>query len=167
MRRRKAFAAFVERCLQSRDQAHKSWNRIFGTLRVCNVTLAAGDNQGAVERAAASGLDRVTNDLEIARFAEDAMIEALAAVSRPFEKLDRAVDRNALLIAGDEQRDRAFRLAAVRFQIVKRGGDKAGNAALHIDGAAAIQAVLDKLPRQKRMRPPPLPTKPDDRRGGR
>src|SRR6516162_5573910 len=162
MRRRKVFVAFVERRLQSRDQAYKSWNRIIGTLRVRNMALAAGDDQGAVERTAASDLDRVANDLEIARFAENAMIEALAAVTRPLEKLDRAVDRNALLIAGDEERDRAFRFAAVRFQIVKRGGDKAGNAALHVDGAAAIQALLGNLPGKWRMRPRAFVTRRDD-----
>src|SRR5215469_4873293 len=140
----------------------KSWNRIIGTLRVCNMALAAGDDQGAVERTAASDLDRVANDFEIARFAENAMIEALAAVTRPLEKLDRAVDRNALLIAGDEERDRAFRFAAVRFQIVKRGGDKAGNAALHVDRAAAIQALLGNHLGKWRMRPRAFVTRRDD-----
>src|SRR5262249_26046239 len=126
------------------------------------MALAAGDDQGAVERTAASSLDRVANDPEIARFAENAMIEVLAAVSRPLEKLDRAVDRNALLIAGDEQRDRAFRFAAVRFQIVNRGGAKAGNAALYIDGPAPIKADRDNLPGKWRMRPRAFVTRRDD-----
>src|SRR5262249_43095597 len=58
-----------------------------------------------------------------------------------------AVDGHVLLVAGDEERDRAlavfFGLAAVISQIIEHRGDTAGDPALHVDRAAAVdKAVL-------------------------
>ena len=107
MRRIEMLAAVVERRLQRGDQRRQAADRIVGAIGIGDVTLAAGDDQRAVERAAAAGLDGVADDLDIARLAEDAVVECLAALRRPFQKLDGAVDRDALLVAGDEERDRA------------------------------------------------------------
>ena len=76
------------------------------------------------------------------------MIEFLAALSHPLQQLDGAVDRDRFLVAGDQKRDRAFtvfsRLAAVVGEILQHRGDAAGDAALHVDGTAAVEeAVLD------------------------
>ena len=81
------------------------------------------------------------------------MIEFLAALGGPLQKLDRAVDRDAFLIAGDEKRDRALRLAAVGGEIIERGGDKAGDAAFHVDRAAAVEHVAGDFAGERRMRP--------------
>ena len=72
------------------------------------------------------------------------MVEFLAARRRPLQQLDGAVDGDVFLVAGDQERDRAFWLAAIGGEIIQHRGDAAGDAALHVDGAAAVQkAVLD------------------------
>ena len=70
--------------------------------------------QHAVERAAPADLDRSPIASPVARLAQDAMVECLAARGRPCQQLDGAVDGDALLVAGDQERDRAFGLAAMR-----------------------------------------------------
>src|SRR6185437_8735523 len=122
----------------------------------------------------AADLDAVAEHLDIAGLAEYAMVELVAALGHPFEQLDGAVDRDVFLVAGDQKRDRALRLATVRRQIFQHRGDAAGDAALHVHGAAAIeQAVLD-LARERAMAPRRLiagghyvgvPGKADMRRG--
>ena len=72
------------------------------------MALLAGDDQMAVERAAAADLDGVAERFDIARLAQDAVIEFLAALGRPLQQLGRAVDRDAFLVAGDQERDRAL-----------------------------------------------------------
>ena len=117
------------------------------------MALPAGDDQRAVERAAPAGLDGVAEHLDIARLAEKAVVECFAALGRPLQELDGAVDRDALLVAGDEERDRTLlRLAAVRGQIIERRRDEAGDAAFHVDGAAAVQHVVRDLAGKRRMR---------------
>ena len=67
------------------------------------MALAAGDDQGAVERAAPADLDGVAETLVAAGLADNAVVECLAARGRPLQQLDRAVDRNTLLVAGDQK----------------------------------------------------------------
>ena len=72
------------------------------------------------------------------------MVEFLAAPGAPLQQLDGAVDGNGFLVAGDQERDRAFWLAAIVSEILQHRRDAAGDAALHVDRAAAIEeAVLD------------------------
>ncbi len=72
------------------------------------------------------------------------MVEFLAARRDPLQQLDGAVDGDVFLVAGDQERDRALRLAAMRGQIFQHRRDAAGDAALHVDGAAPVEkAVLD------------------------
>ena len=70
-----------------------------------------------------------------------------------FSSLVRAVDRDAFLVAGDQERDRAFRLAAIRREMVEHGGDAGRDAAFHVDGAAAVERAVDDLAGEGRMRP--------------
>ena len=108
------------------------------------MALDAVDIERARQRAAAADLDAVAERLDIAGLAEHAMVEFLAARRDPLQQLDGAVDGNRFLVAGDQERDRAFRLAAMVSEIFQHRRDAAGDAALHVDGAAAIQkAVLD------------------------
>ena len=154
VRRRELRAAVVERRLQRGDECNKTADRIVGAIRIGDVALPAGDDQRAIERAAAAGLDGVAEHFDIARLAKDAMVEFFAALGRPLQQLDGAVDRDALLVAGDEQRDRTpLRLAAVSLQMIHRCGDEAGNAAFHIDRAAAVQHVVSDFAGERRMPP--------------
>src|ERR1041385_9099417 len=113
-------------------------------MRIGDVALDAIDNERAGQRAAASDLDAVAELLDIARLAQHAMIEFFAARRRPLQKFYSAVDGDVFLIAGDQERDRSFRRATIGGQIIERRRDAAGNAALHVDRAAAVEkAVFD------------------------
>ena len=61
------------------------------------------------------------------------------------------IDR-AFLVAGDQQRDRALE-AALGCDVARGGGDEAGDAALHVDRAAAVHLALVDVGREGRMRP--------------
>ena len=65
-------------------------------------------DQRAVLRAAPADLDGVAQRFAVARLAQNAVIELFAVLRRPVEQLGRAVDGDALLVAGDQERDRAF-----------------------------------------------------------
>ena len=90
---------------------------------------------------------------DVARLAQHAMVELFAARGRPFQQLGAAVDRDAFLVAGDQERDRAFRLAAVRGEMIERRRDLAGDRALHVHRAAAVQHAAGDVARERRMRP--------------
>ncbi len=155
MRRIEMIAAPVERLRrQAADQPHQPRDRIVGAVRIGHVTLPAAHYQRAVERAAPAGLDGVADGLDVARLAEDAMIESFAAPGRPLQQLHGAVDGYALFVAGDEQRQRAVRgPAAVGGEVVERRGDKTGHAAFHVDDAAAVQPVFGNCAGERRMMP--------------
>ena len=147
-------AAVVERRLQRRNQRHQPADRIVGAMWIGDVTLTASDDKRAAERAAPAGLDGVAERLDIARLAEDAVVKSLAAFGRPLQELDRAVDRDALFVAGDQKRNRAMlRPAAIGGEIVQRRRNKAGDAALHVDGATAVDLVVRQFAGKGRMMP--------------
>jgi hypothetical protein len=60
------------------------------------VALHAEDAQLAAEGAAAAVLDRVADVLDRGRLADDAVVEADAALDQPVADACRAVDRRAL-----------------------------------------------------------------------
>ena len=103
MRRIEMGAAFIERRLQRGNERDQPADRIVGPMRIGDVTLSASDYQRAAERASPARLDGVAENLDVARLAEDAVIEGLAVFGRPLQQLDGAVDRNTLFIAGDQK----------------------------------------------------------------
>src|SRR4030088_2423356 len=111
-------------------------------MRIGDVALDATDLKQAVRGAAAAYLDAVAEGFDIARLAEHAMVEFLAARRRPLQQLYGAVDGNIFLVAGDQERDRAFWFAVMGGEIVQHGRDAAGDAALHVHGAAAVQKAV-------------------------
>ena len=66
-------------------------------------------------------------------------------------ELDRAVDRGAFFVAGDEEADRARERALG--DEAQGGGDRGGDAALHVAGAAAPELAIGDLGRE-RVEPP-------------
>src|SRR5215510_13246666 len=133
-------AALVERLVHERaHDAHDAADRVVGTVRIGDMALLAVGRERAVERAAPPDLYDVAQRLRAGRLAENAVVEGLAALGRPVEQLDRAVDRDVLLVAGDEEGDRARKLATDAGEIIERRRHEAGDAALHVDGAAAEQ----------------------------
>ena len=79
------------------------------------------------------------------------MVERLPLGERPVDELDRAVDRGAFFVAGDEEADRAFERAFG--DETQGGGDRGGDAALHVAGAAAPELAVGDFARE-RVEPP-------------
>ena len=117
------------------------------------MTLFAADHQHAVERAAAADLDGVPNRNRVAGLSQNAMVEAVAPLARPFQELDCAIHRNALLIAGDEERDGAHGGAGTGSKMIERCRDGAGNRPFHIDCPATVKNVPGDLAGEWQMRP--------------
>src|ERR1017187_4645084 len=133
MRWREQRGTAIERLgLQRRNERHQPADRIFRPLRIGDMALPAGHDQVAVERTAAADLDGVAQFRDIARLAQNAVVEFFAALSRPLQKLGRAVDRDAFLVAGDQERDRAFWLAGKMAEMFGPGAEWAGVPALHV-----------------------------------
>src|SRR5690242_20909828 len=107
----------------------------------------------AIERTAPTDLDGVAKLLLIARFAQDAVIELLAVFGSPLQELRRAVDGNAFLITGNQERYRALRLAAILVEILKDGGDRTRNSALHVHGTAPVKLAIGDCGGERRMFP--------------
>src|ERR1700733_13163985 len=104
-------------------------------------------------RAAAADLYAIAERLDVGGFAQHAMIEFFASRGGPLQQLDRAVDGNVFLIAGDQKRDRTFWLAALVAKVLQHGGRATGDAALHVDGAAAIKKAAFHLAGEGPNRP--------------
>jgi hypothetical protein len=138
-------AAVIERLAGERhDQAGDIRHRIGGAMRIGDVALDAIDVQRPRQRAAAADLDAIAEFLDVAGFAQYAMVEFLAARRHPLQQFDGAVDGDVFLVAGDQERDRAFRFTAMVGEKLQHRGDAAGDPAFHVDGPAPVQkAVLD------------------------
>ena len=158
MRGREQRGTAIERLgLQRRNERQQPADRIFRPLRIGDMALPAGHDQVAIERAAAADLDGVAQFRDIARLAQNAVVEFFAVLGRPLQKLGRAVDRDAFLVAGDQERERAaaalLRLAAIRREMIEHGGECAGDAALHVDRAAAVELAVRHFAGKRRMCP--------------
>src|ERR1019366_3054967 len=129
---------------QGIEQTHEFWKGIVRLLGVGGMTLPSLDDERAIERAAPSNLDRVAERLSARRFADDAMVEALAFVVSPAQELFGAIDRRAFLVAGDEKTDRALVRSMLR-GISAGGGGKRGNAPLHVGRAAPPDRAIGHL----------------------
>src|ERR1700716_1923414 len=81
------------------------------------------------------------------------MVEFLAACGGPLQQFYGAVDRDVLLVAGDQERDRALWLAAMGGKIIEHRSHAAGNPALHIDRATAVEKAVPDLARERAMAP--------------
>src|SRR4029078_3154748 len=115
--------------LQRGNERHQSADRIVRALRIGNVALLSRHNEMAIEGSAAADLDRVPARVLIAGLTQDAVVEFLAAFGHPFQELWRSIDRNACLIAGDEEGKRALWLAVVSGEVVEDRRDDASDAA--------------------------------------
>src|SRR6185437_12451832 len=96
----------------------------------------------ACHAAAPADLDHVAQKLGAGRLADEARVEALAALREPVQHLAGAVDRRPLLIPGDQQAERAGEAWAALVEERSCSGDKGGDGALHVDGAAAAQGAF-------------------------
>ena len=85
-----------------------------------------------------SPVDRLVGDVAKAGaaggFADDAEFRDFAPLGEPVEDADGAVGCVAFLVAGDQERDFAFRVGG--------GGDEGGDRTLHVDSAAAVEQAV-------------------------
>src|ERR1019366_9893847 len=132
---------------QGIEQTHEFWKGIVRFLGVGGMALPSLDDERPVERAAPPNLDRVAERVSACRFADDAMVEALAFFIGPAQKFFRAIDRRAFLVAGDEKTDRALVRSMLR-GISAGGGGKGGNASLHVGRAAPPDRAIGHLRRE-------------------
>ena len=126
---------------------------IVGELGIGRVALLAVHDHLGVDIAAPADLDLVAHRLGAGRLADQAGVQRLAARLHPVQHLDRAVDADRLLVAGDQERERAALQAAVGLEVVERGRDEAGDAALHVGGAAPVEHAVGDLAAERRARP--------------
>ena len=70
------------------------------------------------------------------------MVKGLAALGRPFDELHRSIYRDAFLVSGDQERDRALRPASACAEVIEDGGERAGDRPFHVDGAAAVERAI-------------------------
>ena len=155
VRRIEFVAALVERLVHQRGhQLDQSAHRIIGAVGIGDVARSCRRRPARRSASlAAPELDGVAERVDIARFAQDAVVESLAARGRPFQQLGAAVDRDAFLVTGDEKRDRTFGFAAVSGQMIERSRDLASDGALHVHGAAAVQHAVSDVGGKRRVRP--------------
>ena len=116
------------------------------------MALHAMHGDAAGQRAPPPVLDDIANGFGVGRFADDRCVPALALFGRPLEQFVGTVDRGTFLVPCNQQGDRAGRLP-VLFHIGFRRRDEAGNAALHVDGTAAIHHAVLHLGGEGRQRP--------------
>ena len=138
--------ALVERRRgQSGEHADDAMRRIVGELRIGGVALHAVHGEVPLRLPRRPILIMSPRRVGDGRLADDAGIEHLAVRLQPVEHLARAVDRHAFLVAGDEEADRAAEIAAALGEKARRGRGEAGDRALHVGRAAAVEpAVADR-----------------------
>jgi hypothetical protein len=105
------------------------------------VTLNTVDRQTGADRTAPAVLADVADMLVAGRFADQCPGDFFTPGFERLDHLDGAVDRDALLVAGDQQGDRPKMIGMIgdkRFT----GGYHRGNAGFHVGGAAAEEHAV-------------------------
>ena len=125
---------------------------IVGKMRVADMALLASGLQRHRQGAPPADLRHVAQCLDAGRLADDAPVENVALGRRPAQQLDRAVDRRALLVAGDEHADRALRPSMALEKARGRGGE-AGDLALHVEGTSAEEPAVADHRAERVVRP--------------
>ena len=116
------------------------------------MALLAFDGQVARQRAAAAVFQHITQFIHGSRFADDTVINQLAARFQHIDDFGRAVQRIALFVRSNQECDAALMIGMFGNETLA-GGNETGNAGFHIRRAAAIQTAFT-LGRFKRRRIP-------------
>ena len=127
---------------KGRGEAQQAGDGVLGLVGVGHVALAAMDDELAGERPAPTDLDHLAEALRVGGLTQKAMVESLAPPLRPFQELHRAVDGWPLLVAGDEEPDGAVERPSPPGDESERCREHAGDAALHVDRAAAVEHAV-------------------------
>ncbi len=116
------------------------------------MALDAVDGEPRRDTAAPADLDHLAQALRIGRLADQAGIQRLALFLQPLQHPDRAVDRRAFLVAGDQQADGTVEFATLG-QESRDGRDKGADSALHIRRAPAVENAVRDLGPEGRLAP--------------
>ena len=116
------------------------------------MALLAFDGQVARQRAAAAVFQHIAQFIHGSRFADDTVINQLSARFQHIDNFSRAVQRIALFVRSNQERNAALMIGIFGNETLA-GGNKTGNAGFHIRRAATIQTAFT-LGRFKRMRIP-------------
>ena len=100
--------------------ADRRWMAIVEPLGIGDMALDAAHHHVDGHAAAPADLHHVAEALGAGRLADHAGVDRLAALGQALQHLDRAVDRGPLLVAGDQQADRAAEVAAAPRQEARR-----------------------------------------------
>src|SRR4029077_6215330 len=137
--------AFVPRAAHELGERRRErMHRILGELRVSDVALHAMNDQTPAEGPAAAHLDGVADGHFTRGLAHDTPIDALAACREQFHDAPSAIDRRSLLIARDQEGDRAGVQRMAGDELLG-GGHHRHETALHIRGAPAIEDTVADL----------------------
>ena len=138
--------AFVQAFLGDRaEHLDEPRDRVVGKVAVSGMALGAKDREMAHQAAAPADLDHIAQFLRVRRLADQADIERLPPLLEPIQHLDRAVDGQRLLVAGDQKADRAVEAVRAFHQEPGQRSDETGDGALHVGGAPAAKMPVDDL----------------------
>jgi hypothetical protein len=152
VRRLEALVAVVQHArLQPGQQVDQHRHRIGRPVGIGDVALHALDRDPAVDAAAPADLDHVAQPRRAGRLADDAVVDDLALGGQRLDHPFGAVEGHAFLVAGDQETQRALRFTVG--QIGGHGGDEGGDAALHVDRAAADQDAIGEGGLERRAGP--------------
>ncbi len=127
-------------------------HRVVGELRVGNMPLNSVHRETPAQAAAPADFDGVAEGALARRLSDQAPVDGLVALAQRLHHAARAVDRRALLVAGDQECDRAA-MRRVPCHEFLAGRQHGREAALHVGSPAPIQeAVLDD--RKEGIAPP-------------
>ena len=110
------------------------------------------DPDGCAEGAAPAHLDHVPEIPGAGRLPDDAEVDTLPPFGQHVQHRQGAVPRDPLLVAGDQERDRAP-VFGVRGNKLLAGADERRDAALHVRGPPSVQHVPGNYPLEGRVPP--------------
>ena len=144
-RRLEELRALVQSCGgHAVHQPGQRVHRVQRLFRIGGVPLNAARGNEQIEGTAPSVLDGVAQDFRAAGLSDEAGVRHVPVLSHPLQNLAGAVNGNALLVAGDQQRHGAGRGTAVVAGPVDRRRGEGRHLAFHVRRAPAIEhAVLD------------------------
>ncbi len=120
------------------ERGGESVHGILGQLRIGDVTLNAMHREASAQRAAPTDLDRVPDGSLAGGLPDDTPVDALTALAQGFHHPFRAINRGPLLIARDEEGDRAL-VPRMRLDEGLGGRHHGGQPALHVGRAPPVK----------------------------
>ena len=133
---------------RARERADQPVHRVVGALRIGDVALRAVHGRLAFRLPRRPIFTMSPEVHRTGRLAHQAEIRHLPVRLHPLQHADRAIDRRAFLVAGDQQADRAARRACR--EMLRGRGDEGGDRPLHVAGAAAVQDVVAHLAAERK-----------------